>query len=781
MTIEIGDSVKFKGHDAIVRFIGETQFAPGDWVGLELNIPMGKNNGSINGIQYFQCLDNYGIFTRINTLDENLIDEGNNINTNEERLKLIISKLQDKLYSMNQKIESLNSKLENSGKEEQNLKELLNNTNEDIEILTIDKEMLDEKIELLNQDIENLKLTNQNLTNQLIQLKELLPLDSMEIIERNLKLEQALIKLRDYSKRQQISFNENLQNLTNSNESDLKIKYNELLKKLNKSEQLIKELQINIESSLNSTEIIEKLTQENFKLMEENKSLKDNLIELEELNKFHKDIESLNKETEIELLLNIETLQKIIDEKDLQILKLQNSLNNLNTNQDLKEISNFDNEQNSNFLNLKKIRDFQFQIAKLSREKQEFKKRLIFSQFENSINDLNFVKIVKIFQYLSDSIEFINDQDFHSFLFKVKYKLHLMNFISLLNSITVQSSYELQSLQLIKTQVSNNIIEDDFGKLPIFQSFSLKDNSISKLILELSIELNHLQILQIVLKGLKEINNKFAKMENKDFEEIVNKFIKWFEENIGNLKSLNPSIHDIKLIEGNEFFKISTQITRFIEILSTKSSSIEYETSNNLSLNPQITELIQIFNNSSIHSLKPLNFEIIELQINSEIKQTDGKDELIEQLELKIGILNSRLTHLSELEQLIKKYKLTNEELNQTNIDLNNKLDDLFAKNSKLVQDLNKLKNNSILYNESFNNLKQQRENQERDELLYKIHNLQRTIKNFKIHQFTNGYNSNQWLKIEFPKFNAFQLTDLEKIRRLGDDLRKSVKYNKIR
>lgn len=48
----------------IVRFIGFTSFAPGYWLGIELLAPLGKNNGSVHGVSYFKCMDNYGIFTR---------------------------------------------------------------------------------------------------------------------------------------------------------------------------------------------------------------------------------------------------------------------------------------------------------------------------------------------------------------------------------------------------------------------------------------------------------------------------------------------------------------------------------------------------------------------------------------------------------------------------------------------------------------------------------------------------------------------------------------------
>ncbi|OLY82264.1 Tubulin-folding cofactor B [Smittium mucronatum] len=47
-----------------VRFLGNTEFASGLWVGIEYDEPLGKNNGSIDGVFYFKCPENYGSFVR---------------------------------------------------------------------------------------------------------------------------------------------------------------------------------------------------------------------------------------------------------------------------------------------------------------------------------------------------------------------------------------------------------------------------------------------------------------------------------------------------------------------------------------------------------------------------------------------------------------------------------------------------------------------------------------------------------------------------------------------
>lgn len=41
--------VKDKNWLGVVRFFGKTEFAPGKWVGVELDDALGKNNGTVRG------------------------------------------------------------------------------------------------------------------------------------------------------------------------------------------------------------------------------------------------------------------------------------------------------------------------------------------------------------------------------------------------------------------------------------------------------------------------------------------------------------------------------------------------------------------------------------------------------------------------------------------------------------------------------------------------------------------------------------------------------------
>lgn len=59
----IGDRVLVsKVQPGTLRFKGLTKFAKGFWAGVELDKPEGNNNGTYDGIKYFDCREKYGIF-----------------------------------------------------------------------------------------------------------------------------------------------------------------------------------------------------------------------------------------------------------------------------------------------------------------------------------------------------------------------------------------------------------------------------------------------------------------------------------------------------------------------------------------------------------------------------------------------------------------------------------------------------------------------------------------------------------------------------------------------
>lgn len=66
--VHVGDTLRVKTNNGertgIVRFLGTTAFADGEWLGLELPTDNGKNDGSVKGHSYFQCAPNHGLFVQ---------------------------------------------------------------------------------------------------------------------------------------------------------------------------------------------------------------------------------------------------------------------------------------------------------------------------------------------------------------------------------------------------------------------------------------------------------------------------------------------------------------------------------------------------------------------------------------------------------------------------------------------------------------------------------------------------------------------------------------------
>ncbi|XP_032728305.1 CAP-Gly domain-containing linker protein 2 isoform X2 [Lontra canadensis] len=73
----VGERVWVNGvKPGVVRYLGETQFAPGQWAGVVLDEPVGKNDGAVGGVRYFECPALQGIFTRPSKLSRQPAAEG---------------------------------------------------------------------------------------------------------------------------------------------------------------------------------------------------------------------------------------------------------------------------------------------------------------------------------------------------------------------------------------------------------------------------------------------------------------------------------------------------------------------------------------------------------------------------------------------------------------------------------------------------------------------------------------------------------------------------------
>ncbi|XP_066480113.1 centrosome-associated protein 350 isoform X2 [Tiliqua scincoides] len=85
LDFSIGDRVLVSNvQPGTLRFKGQTSFAKGLWAGVELDKPEGNNNGTYDGIKYFDCKEKHGIFAppqKISRISESF---GDYMDTNED-------------------------------------------------------------------------------------------------------------------------------------------------------------------------------------------------------------------------------------------------------------------------------------------------------------------------------------------------------------------------------------------------------------------------------------------------------------------------------------------------------------------------------------------------------------------------------------------------------------------------------------------------------------------------------------------------------------------------
>ncbi|XP_076866912.1 LOW QUALITY PROTEIN: CAP-Gly domain-containing linker protein 2 [Brachyhypopomus gauderio] len=76
----VGEHVWVNGvKPGCIAYLGDTQFAPGQWAGVVLNDLVGKNDGSVGGVRYFECQPLQGIFTRPSKLTRQPVGDGTDV------------------------------------------------------------------------------------------------------------------------------------------------------------------------------------------------------------------------------------------------------------------------------------------------------------------------------------------------------------------------------------------------------------------------------------------------------------------------------------------------------------------------------------------------------------------------------------------------------------------------------------------------------------------------------------------------------------------------------
>uniref|UniRef100_A0A4W4GSR8 Dynactin subunit 1 n=1 Tax=Electrophorus electricus TaxID=8005 RepID=A0A4W4GSR8_ELEEL len=358
--VRVGSLVEVigKGQCGTVAYIGATLFATGKWVGVILDEPKGKNDGTVQGKSYFTCKENHGIFVR----QSQVIEDGGSSATSpdtpesgasreEEALRAQVKDLEEKLETLRMKRTEDKAKLKELEKhkiqleqlqewkskmqEQQNelqkqLKEAkkeareaqeakdrymeeMADTADAIEMATLDKEMAEERAESLQQEVDSLKEKVEELTMDLEILKHEIEEKGSDgaassyhvkqLEEQNGRLKEALVRMRDLSsseKQEHVKLQKQMEK-KNSELESLRAQKEKLQQEMKEAEATIGELKDQVDAALGAEEMVETLTERNLDLEEKVRELKETVSDLEAINDMNDELQENARETELEL------------------------------------------------------------------------------------------------------------------------------------------------------------------------------------------------------------------------------------------------------------------------------------------------------------------------------------------------------------------------------------------------------------------------------------------------------------------------------------------------
>ncbi|SCU79700.1 LAFA_0B05050g1_1 [Lachancea sp. 'fantastica'] len=321
--LELGHQVRVGRFVGTVRFIGETKFAPGVWCGIELDEKTGKNDGSVNGIKYFETVKKdgfYGLFAKLESVQgsgsevqNDQLPMGQNQSSNEKLQKLVV-KLQDKLNEIHSRYEKLELELE---------------------ACVMDKEAQTLEVEELSIELDTLKIEHQDLMAHTQELAEELELrrsidleewkgdvTSEVLWKRNKLLEATLVKIQSCSDNFR-TLNENLeqqnQNLGRENQS-MKKSLQDANEELDGLRRLLENMDSQLESEVSYDHIVDKLTHENTNLHAQ-------LEELQSERAVANDLEQIYRDLEEELSQQLHSLREKLEsaQQKINALEVENS------------------------------------------------------------------------------------------------------------------------------------------------------------------------------------------------------------------------------------------------------------------------------------------------------------------------------------------------------------------------------------------------------------------------------------------------------------------------
>ncbi|KAI5948911.1 NIP100 [Candida theae] len=335
MRFQIGDHVKVKGELGVIKYIGDTEFAPGTWFGVELERPIGKNDGSVKGVRYFHCRNSglYGVFVKEERLEvsdsRSITLRGDSVehlqgqlratlHANalcEKELKVLENRLEDQMHLHQQ----LESKLEMQSIDNQYLQEAKDTLETKVAELTKNYQSLQKDYAVVLEELEIGKEIENEL--QFVDAEEFSPGEIKLLIERGRLNEKIKEELNTKVRAQDTQLSEMSNQLQTYN-----TKLHDLSTDLSNKISEVSALKEKLESLSDLEQMTEQLTMENGELLSKIESLEQSLEELNELHTLDAKIEASLQKNEQSLKHEIEHLRGVISKDKDKIKQLESQL-----------------------------------------------------------------------------------------------------------------------------------------------------------------------------------------------------------------------------------------------------------------------------------------------------------------------------------------------------------------------------------------------------------------------------------------------------------------------
>ncbi|CAF1061589.1 unnamed protein product [Adineta ricciae] len=342
-----------------------------------------------------------------------------------ERIKLQLEQLQANKHEAQQRINELNEKFQQQKTELNDVREKFAAYREEmadteirIESLTLDLEIAEEKLEMLTSENTALKFKLEEVELEYDVMKGEMQLNGSNHVanglqkkaddERTIKMEQALIKLRDLLLTEKAE-NESLKNeckLMEQRAEKLIEEHENAKTDIATMQATITDLKEQVDIYVGAQQMADMLTTKNLSLEEQVRELQEEVDNLESICDMDKEIEESAKEVEQELRQSIDLLQNQLHEKERQVEQLHYTISD-HERTILKFRESLKNMQTQNEQTKRQLEKYDEQLKLVgSLQSSEFKAKVIetktYGEFiENELRKVQVVNLTQHIQYLT--------------------------------------------------------------------------------------------------------------------------------------------------------------------------------------------------------------------------------------------------------------------------------------------------------------------------------------------------------------------------------------------